>query len=115
MLGQDRDRVPRPDRMAGGGQRHIDAFGHQDGRIALGTQHGKAVVEAGLGVGARDVDPLARLGALRLRQRTERLARERDRRSVAEVLGLGFRKLVEVRRVVEGTLGCADRFGQRYV
>ena len=96
VLGQDRDRVPGADRLPGRRQRHVDAFGDQDRRVPLGTQHRQPLVVRALDVGPDDVDPVACVGAVGLGQRPEGLARQRDRRPVAEVLGLGAGQLVQV-------------------
>ena len=109
VLGQDRDRVPRTGRLAGRRQRHVDALGDQHRRVALGAQHRQPFVVGALGLGAGDVDPLAGVGAVGLGQGAQRLARQRDRRPVAEVLGLGAGQRVEVGRRVEGVPGRADR------
>ena len=114
VLGQDRDRVPGADRLTGRRQRHVDALGDQHGGVALGPQRGEALVVGALRLGARDVDPLARVGAVGLGQRAQRLAGQRDRRAVAEVLGLGARESVQVGGQVEGMPGRADGFGQRF-
>ena len=74
----------------------------------------ESLVVAALRLGTDDVDPPARVGAVGLRQRPQRLARQRDRRAVAEVLGLGARQRVEVGGQVEGVPGRADRLGQRF-
>ena len=68
VLGQDRDRVAGADRLAGRGQRHVDALGDQHCGIALGAQDRQPLVVGPLRLGARHVDPLARVGALGLGQ-----------------------------------------------
>ena len=88
--------MPGADRTARRGQRHIDAFGHQDGGIALGAQHRQPIVEALLRLGARDIDPLARVGALGLGQCAQGLAGQRDRGTVTEVVGLRPGQRIEV-------------------
>ena len=115
VLGQDGDRVAGADGLPGRRQRHVDALGDQHCGVALGAQHGEPLVVGLLRLGARDVDPLARVGAVGLGQRPQRLAGQRDRRAVAEVLGLGAGQRVEVAGQVEGVAGRADGFGQRFV
>ena len=85
------------------------------GGVALGPQDRQPLVVGALRLGARDVDPLACVGAVGLGQRPERLAGQRDRRPVAEVLGLGAGQLVQIGGQVEGMPGRADGFGQRFV
>ena len=80
VLGQDRDRVPGADRLAGRGQRHVDALGDQHRGVAFGAQRGEALVVGPLGLGAGDVDPLACVGAVGLGQRSQRLTGQRDGR-----------------------------------
>ena len=82
--------------------------------VALGPQRGQALVVGALCLGARDVDQLARIRAVGLGQRTQRLAGQRDRRAVAEVLGLRARQFVQIGGQVEGMPGRADGFGQRF-
>ena len=113
VLGQDGDRVPRPGGLAGRRQRHVDALGHQDGGVALGAQHRQPLVEEPLRLAARDVDALAGVGAVVLGQCGERLAGQRQRRAVAEVLCLGPGEIVEAAGQVERAPGRTDRFGQR--
>ena len=105
VLGEDRDRVPRADRLTGRRQRHVDALGDQHRGVALGPQHLQSLVVAALRLGADDVDPLARVGSIGLRQRSQRLPCQRERRAVAQVLGLGARQGVEVAGQIEGMLG----------
>ena len=114
VFGQDRDRVPGADRLTGRRQRDVDALGDEHGGVALGPQHRESLVVRALRLGARDVDPLARVGAVGLGQRTQRLTGQRNRRAVAEVLGLGARQFVQIGGQVEGMLGRADGFGQRF-
>ena len=115
VLGQDGDRVAGADRLTRRRQRHVDALGHQHGGVALGPQRGEPLVVAPLRLGARDVDPLARVGTVGLGQRAERLAGQRDRRTVAEVLGLGAGQRVEVAGQIERMPGRADDLGQRFL
>jgi hypothetical protein len=114
VLGQDRDRMPGADRLAGRRQRDVDALGDQHGGVALGPQGGQALVVGALRLGARDVDPPACVRAVGLGQRTQRLAGQRDRRAVAEMLGLRAGQFVQIGGQVEGMLGRADGFGQRF-
>lgn len=78
VLGQDRDRVTGADGLPGRRQCHVDALGDQHGGVALGAQHRKPLVIGLLRLGARDVDPLARVGSIGLRQGPQRLARQRN-------------------------------------
>ena len=115
VLGQDGDRMPGADRLPGRRQGDVDALGDEHRGVALGPQRGQPLVVAALRLGARDVDPLARVRAVGLGQRTQRLAGQRDRRAVAEMLGLGAGQRVQVGGQVEGMPGRADGFGQRFV
>ena len=83
-------------RLPGRRQRHVDALGDQHRGVALGPQHLEPLVVGALRLGARDVDQAARVGAVGLGQRPERLPGQRDRRPVAEVFGLGPGQRVEV-------------------
>jgi hypothetical protein len=91
------------------GKRDVDALGDQHGGVALGAQGGEPLVVGALRLGARDVDPLAGVRPVRLGQRTQGLASQRDRRAVAEMLGLGAGQFVQIGGQVEGMLGRADR------
>ena len=113
VLGQDRDRMPGAGRLPRRRQRHVDAFGEQHRGVALGPQRRQPFVVGALGFGACRVDPPARVGALGLGQSRQCLARQRQRRAVTEVLGLGPRQRVEVGRERERLPRCADRLGQR--
>ncbi len=104
-----------PERLPRRRQRHVDALGDEHRGVSLGTQRREPLVVAALRLAARDVDPPPGVGAISLRQRSQRLAGQRDRRAVAQVLGLGPGQRVEVARQVEGVAGRADRFGQRFV
>ena len=73
-------------------------LGDEHGRVPLGTQGGQPLVVGALRVGAGDVDPFAGVGPVGLGQRPQRLTSQRDRRAVAEVLGLGAGQLVQVGR-----------------
>ena len=112
VFGQDRDGVPRAGRLSRRGQRDIDAFGHQHGRVPLGAQHRQAFVVAALGFAAGDVDPLAGIGAFFLGQAAQRLSRQRQRRAVTEVLGFGVRERIQTVGVCDGLLGGLDRLPQ---
>ena len=107
--------MPGAGRLAGRRQRHVDALGHQHGGVALGAQRRQPLVVGALRLAARDVDPLACVGAVGLGQSGQRLAGQRDRRAVAEVLGLGAGQFVQVGGQVERMPGRADGFGQRFV
>ena len=113
MFGQNRDRMPRAGGLPSGGQRDVDALGHQDCGIALGPQHDEPVVEELLSRRACHVDTLAGLRALRLGQRPQCLARQRQRRLVTEVFGLGAGQCVEIGGQAEGMVGRADSLRQR--
>jgi hypothetical protein len=106
--------MPGTDRLAGRRQRDVDALGDQHGGVALGPQGGEALVVGALRVGARHVDPLACVRSVGLGEGTERLPCQRDRRAVAEVLGLNAGELLQIGGQVEGMLGRADGFGQRF-
>ena len=87
------------------GQGDVDGLGHQHCGVALGAQHRQPLVVGGLGLGPRDVDPLAGVGAFVFGQAGQRLAGQRQRCTVAEVLGLGAGQGVEVTGRCEGLGG----------
>ena len=53
VLGQDRDRVARADRLPGRRQRDVDALGDQDGGVTFGAQRRQPLVVGALGLGPR--------------------------------------------------------------
>ncbi len=114
VLGQDGDRVPGAEGLTGGRQRDVDPLGDQHCGVALGPQGRQPLVVGVLDLGACDVDPFARIGAVGLRQRAQRLTGQRDRRPVAEMLGLGASQPVQIDRRTERMPSGADRFGQRF-
>src|SRR5207244_1924062 len=71
-------------------------------------------VVGALRLGARDVDPPSSIRAVGLGQRTQRLTGQRDRRTVAEMLGLGTGQFVQVSSQIERMASRADGFGQRF-
>lgn len=77
------------------GQCDIDTFGHQHGRVALGTQRRQPFVVAALSGIAGGVDALTGLGSLFFGQHGQRLPRQRQRRAVAEMLRLDARQDVQ--------------------
>ena len=101
--------------LAGRGQGDVDGLGHQHRRVAFGAQYRQTLVVAALGVAAGDVDQLAGLGAVLLGQAGQRLAGQRQRRAVTEVLGLGAGQGVQVGGQLEGVPGRADGLGQRFL
>ena len=105
--------MPRPEGLPGRGQGDVDGLGHQYGRVALGTQRRQSLVVAALRLAPGVVDPLAGVGPVVLGQRGQRLAGQRQRCAVAEVLGLGVGQRVEVGGRGEGMPGRADCRGQR--
>lgn len=112
VLGQDRDWVPSPGRMPRRRQGDVYAFGDQDRCVALGAQCGQPFVVTALDLRACDVDPLAGIGALVFRQGAQRLARQGQRRAVAQMLGFDARQGVKVRGSFDGLLGGGDGSGQ---
>ena len=113
VLGQNRDRMPRAGRLAGRRQGHVDALGDQDGGIPLSAQRRQPFVVTALNIAAGAVHKTTGVRTIRLGQRGQRLARQRQRRAITKVLGLGTCQCVEVGRGCEGLPGCVDRCGQR--
>jgi hypothetical protein len=66
VLGQNRDGMPRTDRLARRGQRDVDAFGHQDRGVAFDAQRRETLVVGILRVGAGHVDQAPGIGTLGL-------------------------------------------------
>lgn len=95
VFGQHDDRVPGAGRHPSRGQCDIDTFGHQHGRVALGTQRRQPFVVAALSGIAGGVDALTGLGSLFFGQHGQRLPRQRQRRAVAEMLRLDARQDVQ--------------------
>ena len=115
VFGQDCDRVTGADGLTCRRQRHVDALGDQDRGVAFGAQQLEARVVAALRLSTDHVHAFSCVGSIGLRQRSERLACQREWRAVAQVLRLGARKGVEVLRQIEGVFGRADQFGQRFL
>src|ERR1700744_3023044 len=113
VLGQDRDRMARAGRLPRRGQSHVDTLGDQQRGVALGGEPRQSFVVAALDIAARRVHPLAGISPLGLGHGAQRLSRQRHRRAVAEVLGLGTSQRVKIRRGRERLPGCIDRGGQR--
>ena len=68
LLGDDADRVAGADRLTLRRQRHVDGLGDEHGGVALGEQHGAAIVECRGDPGTGDVHALARVGLLLTRE-----------------------------------------------
>ena len=96
VLSQDRDRVPRSDCVTGRRKRDIDGLGHQNFLIAPGAQDSQPFIEKGLRLGPGQVDPLAGLGTVAFGQRGQRLPGQGQRSAIAEVLGFGAGKGIEI-------------------
>ena len=112
-LGELRERVAGAARAPVPRQRDVDRLLDEHALVALLHQGGVPGVERLLGLLARGVHPLARVGALRARQRPELAAGEQQRGAVAEVRGLGGGQRGEVGRAREGLPGRGDGGGQR--
>ena len=102
VLGQDRDRMARAGRLPSRGQRHVDALGDQHRRIALGAQRLQTFVVAALDIAARGIHQPAGVSAVGLGHGGQRLSRQRHRRAIAEMFGLGTSQRVEISRGREG-------------
>jgi hypothetical protein len=66
-----------------------------------------------LNIAAGTVHGPSGFGTVGLGQGGQRLPRQRQRRPITEVLGLGTGQCVEIGRGGEGLPGCVDRCGQR--
>ncbi len=106
--------MSRPDRLPSGRQGDVDALGDQHRRVAFGAQLRQPVVEGLLRLCPGDVDPLTSVGTFSLRQGTQGLPCQCDRRAVAEVFGLGSGECVQVDGSVERRTGRIDSVGQSF-
>lgn len=104
--------MPCAGRLPCGRQGDVDTFGDQHSGVALGPQRRQSFVVAALDLAAGDVDALADVGPVILGHAGQRLSRKRQRRAVAEVLGLGARQLVEIVGKHDRLAGGVDGLGQ---
>ena len=112
-LDEQGERVAGAARVAVARQRDVDRLLDEHPLVALLHQRGMARVERLLGLLARGVHPLARIGAVGAGQRPELAAGEQQRGPLAEVGGLGGGQRGEVGRARERLPGRGDGGGQR--
>ncbi len=113
VLGQDRDRVACAGRLAGRGQRHVDALGDQHRRVPLGAQRRQSFVVA-CWASPREVftsRPASARSALGTVANAWRASASGERSPRCSVLARA--NASRSAAACEGLPGCVDRGGQR--